>query len=150
MIDRTGAWPRRRVLAGMIGTTAVLGAPAILRAAPSGTPVKVAVSKGANRLIVMPTGYACAAQAPPVGAVANALHALTLLIARQLISELEGLDPGIEYYVVPPLCPLVGSPYDFSRSADHIERAIKSTEGWLVRNGLGQRKIPGEMRPHGH
>jgi NTE family protein len=116
----------------------------------SNTPVKVAVSKGANRLIVMPTGYACAAQAPPVGAVANALHALTLLIARQLISELEGLDPGIEYYVVPPLCPLVGSPYDFSRSADHIERAIKSTEGWLVRNGLGQRKIPGEMRPHGH
>ncbi|HMJ98948.1 MAG TPA: hypothetical protein VK552_06515, partial [Reyranella sp.] len=42
MIDRMGAWPRRRVLAGMIGTTAaVLGAPAILRAAPSGTPVKV-------------------------------------------------------------------------------------------------------------
>ncbi len=42
MIDRMGAWPRRRVLAGMVGATAaVLGAPAILRAAPSGTPVKV-------------------------------------------------------------------------------------------------------------
>jgi branched-chain amino acid transport system substrate-binding protein len=41
MIDRMGAWPRRRVLAGMIGATATLGAPAILRAAPSGTPVKV-------------------------------------------------------------------------------------------------------------
>ena len=42
MIDRTGAWPRRRILAGMIGTTAAaLGAPAILRAAPTGTPVKV-------------------------------------------------------------------------------------------------------------
>jgi NTE family protein len=116
----------------------------------SNTPVRVAVRKGAKRLIVMPTGYACASEAPPSGAVANALHALTLLIARQLISELEGLDPSIEYYVVPPLCPLVGSPYDFSRSADHIERAIKSTEAWLVRNGLGQRKIPGELRPHGH
>jgi NTE family protein len=116
----------------------------------SNTPVRVAVRKGATRLIVMPTGYACAAEAPPMGAVANVLHALTLLVARQLISELEGLDPGIEYYVVPPLCPLVGSPYDFSRSADHIERAIKSTETWLVRNGLGQRKIPGELRPHGH
>lgn len=116
----------------------------------SNTPVRVAVRKGAKRLIVMPTGYACASEAPPAGAVANALHALTLLIARQLISELEGLDPSIEYYVVPPLCPLVGSPYDFSRSADHIERAIKSTEAWLVRNGLGQRKIPGELRPHGH
>jgi NTE family protein len=116
----------------------------------SNTPVRVAVRKGAKRLIVMPTGYACASETPPAGAVANALHALTLLIARQLISELEGLDPSIEYYVVPPLCPLVGSPYDFSRSADYIERAIKSTEAWLVRNGLGQRKIPGELRPHGH
>jgi NTE family protein len=116
----------------------------------SNTPVRVAVGKGAKRLIVMPTGYACAAEAPPTGAVANALHALTLLIARQLISELEGLDPGIEYYVVPPLCPLVGSPYDFSRSADHIEQSIKSTEAWLLRNGLGQRKIPGALRPHGH
>ena len=116
----------------------------------SNTPVRVAVGKGAKRLIVMPTGYACAAEAPPTGAVANALHALTLLIARQLISELEGLDSSVEYYVVPPLCPLVGSPYDFSRSADHIERSIKSTEAWLVRNGLGQRKIPGALRPHGH
>jgi branched-chain amino acid transport system substrate-binding protein len=41
MIDRMGAWPRRRVLAGMVGATAALGAPSILRAAPSGTPVKV-------------------------------------------------------------------------------------------------------------
>ena len=38
-------------------------------------------------------GYACATHAPPAGAVANALHALTLLIARQLVSELEGLGP---------------------------------------------------------
>jgi len=114
------------------------------------TPISIAVRKGANRLIILPTGHACAAEAPPVGAVGNALHALTLLISRQLISELEGIDPGIEYYVVPPLCPLVGSPYDFSRTADHIERAIVSTEAWLMQNGLGQRNIPGEMRPHSH
>jgi branched-chain amino acid transport system substrate-binding protein len=41
MIDRMSAWPRRRVLAGMVGATAALGAPAILRAAPSGKPVRV-------------------------------------------------------------------------------------------------------------
>jgi len=41
MIDRMGTWRRRRVLAGMVGATAALGAPAILRAAPSGTPVRV-------------------------------------------------------------------------------------------------------------
>jgi NTE family protein len=116
----------------------------------SNTPIRVAVRKGANRLIILPTGHACAAQTPPVGAVANALHALTLLIARQLVSELENLDPGIEYFVVPPLCPLVGSPYDFSRTADHIARAIQTTDAWLAQNGLEQRGIPHEMRPHRH
>jgi NTE family protein len=116
----------------------------------SNTPIRIAVKQGARRLIILPTGHACAAQAPPVGAVANALHALTLLIARQLVSELESLDPAIEYYVVPPLCPLVGSPYDFSRTADHIERAIQSTDAWLALSGIEQRGIPDELRPHGH
>jgi len=116
----------------------------------SNTPIQVAVQKGAKRLIILPTGHACATQAPPVGAVANALHALTLLIARQLVSELESLDPDIEYFVVPPLCPLVGSPYDFSRTADHIARAIQTTDAWLAEHSLQQGKIPHEMRPHAH
>ena len=116
----------------------------------SNTPIRVAVRKGAKRLIILPTGHACASQAPPVGAVANVLHALTLLIARQLVSELESLDPEIEYFVVPPLCPLVGSPYDFSRTSDHIDRAIKTTDAWLAQNGLKQGRIPHEMRPHSH
>jgi NTE family protein len=116
----------------------------------SNTPVRVAVQKGARRLIVLPTGHACAAAAPPVGAVANALHALTLLISRQLVSELEGLGPGVEYFVVPPLCPLVGSPYDFTRTADHIARAIETTDAWLAQSSLQQSNIPDEMRPHSH
>ena len=116
----------------------------------SNTPIRVAVKKGAKRLIILPTGHACATQAPPVGAVANALHALTLLISRQLVSELEGLGPDIHYFVVPPLCPLVGSPYDFSRTADHIARAIQTTDAWLAQSGLEQGRIPEEMRPHSH
>jgi NTE family protein len=116
----------------------------------SNTPIRVAVAKGALRLIVLPTGHACANDAPPVGAVANALHALTLLIARQLVIELENLGPEIEYYVIPPLCPLVGSPYDFSRTADHIDRAVLSTDAWLAQNGLEKREIPHELRPHDH
>lgn len=117
----------------------------------SNTPVRVAVKMGAKRLIVLPTGHACALEAPPVGAVANALHALTLLIARQLVAELEGLAPDIEYFVVPPLCPLAGSPYDFSRTDDHIERAIRNTDAWLAQSGLEQQgRIPHEARPHSH
>jgi NTE family protein len=116
----------------------------------SNTPIQVAVKKGARRLIILPTGHACATQKPPVGAVANALHALTLLIARQLVSELESLGPEIEYFVVPPLCPLVGSPYDFSRTSDHIARAIETTDAWLAQHDLQQGRIPDEMRPHSH
>jgi branched-chain amino acid transport system substrate-binding protein len=41
MVDRVGAWRRRRVLAGMVGAAATLAAPAVLRAAPSGKPVRV-------------------------------------------------------------------------------------------------------------
>jgi NTE family protein len=114
------------------------------------TPIRVAVREGATRLIILPTGVACASKAPPAGAVANVLHALTLLIARQLVSELEGLDPAIEYYVVPPLCPLVGSPYDFSKSAEHIERAADNTDAWLSQEQPSLGRIPGELRPHSH
>jgi NTE family protein len=143
----------------IVASTAIPGAFAPIRykdfyladgAISSNTPARVAVAKGAQRLIILPTGYACATHAPPVGAVANALHALTLLIARQLVSELEGLDSSIEYFVVPPLCPLVGSPYDFSRTADHIERAVATTDAWLAQDGLQRTGIPEEMRPHSH
>lgn len=143
----------------IVASTAIPGAFSPIRyrnyyladgAISSNTPIQVAVKKGATRLIVLPTGHACANQAPPVGAVANALHALTLLIARQLVNELEALGPEIEYFVVPPLCPLVGSPYDFSRTADHIDRAILSTDAWLTQHGLQQGRIPHEMRLHSH
>jgi NTE family protein len=143
----------------IVASTAIPGAftPVLYRdhyladgAISSNTPVKVAVQKGARRLIVLPTGHACATDAPPVGAVANVLHALTLLISRQLVSELEDLGPDIEYFVVPPLCPLVGSPYDFTRTADHIARAIEATDAWIEQNGLQEGNIPHEMRPHDH
>ena len=84
--------------------------------------------------------------------MANALHALTLLIARQMISELESLSPKIDYFVLPPLCPLGGSPYDFSQTSQLIERATESTNAWLVGGGLGRPRIHTQlgMHKHGH
>jgi NTE family protein len=116
----------------------------------SDTPVSVAVARGARRLIVLPTGYACALDKPPVGAVANALHALTLLISRQLMSELRGLDHSIDYFVVPPLCPLIGSPYDFSQTSELIERATKSTDAWLTGGGLDHPGVYAQLSTHQH
>lgn len=116
----------------------------------SNTPVKVAVALGARRLIVLPTGFACALRAPPNGAVANALHALTLLIARQLVAELEFLDEAIDFAIVPTLCPHVGSAYDFSRSAELIASAAESTRQWIADGGLHRREIPNALRAHDH
>jgi len=116
----------------------------------SNTPVKVAVALGAQRLIILPTGYACALQLPPRGAVANALHALTLLIARQLLSELENLDRQIDYFIVPPLCPLTGSPYDFSQTGLLIARAVESTNAWLAGGGLERPKVHEQLGLHKH
>ena len=116
----------------------------------SNTPVKVAVALGAERLIILPTGYACARELPPKGAVANALHALTLLIARQLLSELESLDPRIDYFIVPPLCPLTGSPYDFSQTSLLIARAVASTNAWLTDGGLERPRVHAQLSLHKH
>ena len=120
-------------------------------AVSSNTPVSAAVAHGARRLIVLPTGYACALEKPPLGAVANALHALTLLIARQLTSELRELDgTDIEYFVVPPLCPLGGSPYDFSQTGVLIERAGKVTDAWIADGGLERANIHAQLSIHTH
>ena len=114
------------------------------------TPVSVAAARGARRLIVLPTGYACALETPPRGAIASALHALTLLVARQLLHELHRLGTDVEYFVVPPLCPLLGSPYDFSRTDELIARAAESTRAWLAGGGLTRREIPHQLHMHKH
>lgn len=116
----------------------------------SNTPVRIALREGATRLIILPTGYACANQSSPVGAVANAIHALTLLIARQLTEEIELIPSAVSYSVVPPLCPLLGSPYDFSRTEWHMERAYEITQQWILSGGLERGGIPDAMRPHRH
>ena len=114
----------------------------------SNTPVMNAVALGATRLVVLPTGFACALEAPPTTAISSAFHALNLLVARQLVRDLEQLSGQVEVATVPPLCPLAVSPYDFSRAHELIERAAQSTRRWLDSGGLTQQRIPGALRPH--
>jgi NTE family protein len=103
---------------------------------------------GATRLIVLPTGFACALETPPGGAIAAMLHAVTLVIARQLVEDLERYGGQVEIVTVPPLCPLAVSPYDFSRAAELIEGAAAQTRRWLGKDGLQKHRIPGALRPH--
>ena len=116
----------------------------------SNTPIQVAVDLGAERLIVLPTGFACALERPPHGALASALHAITLLIARQLAHELERVQKVIEVRIAPPLCPLNGSAYDFTQSGELIERAAEATERWIREGGLRVYHLPCGLSAHSH
>lgn len=117
-------------------------------AVASNTPIGAAVECGARRVIVLPTGFACALKEPPRGAIACALQAITLLTAHQLVAEIEQFRARVDIVTVPPLCPLAVSPYDFSRADELIGRAADQTRRWLEEGGLDKSRIPGALRAH--
>jgi NTE family protein len=114
------------------------------------TPVRLASELGATRIIILPTGYACALKQPPMRAIGKALHAITLMIAWQLIYDLERMPENIQVHLVPTLCPLAVSPVDFSRAKELIELAVQSTKKWIDEGGLTRRSLPQELAPHRH
>jgi NTE family protein len=114
------------------------------------TPVSTAVRMGATRIIVLPAGFACAERRPPRGAMEHAFNALSLLVARQLVHDLERWQDHAHIAVVPPLCPLDISPYDYSRCGELIDRAAAATVAWLRADGLSSRRVPGALEPHDH
>lgn len=119
-------------------------------AVAANTPVRLATELGASRIIILPTGYACALKEPPTSTIGRALHAITLMIAWQLIYELERMPENIQVHLVPTLCPLAVSPFDFSKSKELIERAAQSTQKWIEGGGLTRRSLPQELAPHRH
>jgi NTE family protein len=82
--------------------------------------------------------------------MAKVLHAFTLLIAGQLIRDFERLGDEIHVSVVPTLCPLDVSPYDFSASRRLMQRAAASTRRWIRHDGLSLRSLPQEHQAHRH
>jgi NTE family protein len=114
------------------------------------TPISTALRLGAHRVVVLPTGKSCALQAPPRGALGVALHALNLLIMRQLLNDIERFGNRAELIVLPPICPLPYSAYDFSHTEELIHRAEAHTRLWLKKNGLHGVGAPPELEPHGH
>jgi NTE family protein len=119
-------------------------------AVAANTPLRLAIELGASRIIVLPTGYACALTDPPKRAIARALHAITLMITWQLIYELERMPEGIQVHIVPTLCPLAVSPFDFTASQLLIEQAVHSSQKWIDEGGLERRARPRELAPHRH
>lgn len=116
----------------------------------SHTPLSAAVALGATRLVVLPTGYACALAAPPRSAVAMAMHALNILISRQVSDAVRRYRTEVEVVVVPPLCPLNASPVDFAGGGALIDRARRSTEAWLRDGESMSDGVPHQLPPHAH
>jgi NTE family protein len=113
------------------------------------TPILTAAELGATRIIVLQTGYACSLSGPPKGAVARGMHALTLLISKQMERDLRLLEGKVDVHVAPHLCPLDVSPFDFDHSEELIERSARLTRAWLEEGGLGRSDAPEALR-HDH
>lgn len=114
------------------------------------TPISVAINLGAQRIFVLPTGFACALQRPPQTAIGQVLHSLSLLVARQLVFDLQRYTLAAQFIVVPPLCPLDVSPYDYSACGSLIARAKENTKNWLAADGLMHIPIPMQLIEHQH
>lgn len=112
------------------------------------TPILTAAELGAERIIVLQTGYPCALKGPPGGAIARGLHALTLLISNQMERDLRLLAGKAHVFVAPHLCPLAVSPFDFSSSATLIERSAAAARAWIATGGLGRPADPSVFEHH--
>lgn len=114
------------------------------------TPVSTAIRLGASRLIVLPTGFTCAPSMPPTGALNIALHALNLIIARQLLQDLEAHKEQAEILVVPPLCPQKTHPLDFHSAGLLIDEGYVLTQQWLEQDGMKRCSSFECLMLHGH
>jgi NTE family protein len=112
--------------------------------------ISQAVARGADRIYVLPTGYACALPAPPRRPLGVAVQALTLLVQRRLISDVALYEDRVELVVLPPLCPLRIAAIDFRHAAELCRRAHDSSAAWLA-SGAADRPHPGRILGlHGH
>lgn len=96
-------------------------------------PVSVAVEAKADKIYVLPTGYACALDRAPDTALGVAVQALTLLVQQRLIADVGRYQGRVNITVLPPLCPLDVSPIDFSHTDELIDQAHESAGRWLDR-----------------
>ena len=107
------------------------------------TPISQAVAAGADRVVVLPAGVACALPHPPRSALAVAVHALTLLIEQRLMLDVAAYHDQVDLVVLPPLCPLTFAVVGLPTRRSLIDRAAPprlagstpATTGSLTPNG---------------
>jgi NTE family protein len=95
------------------------------------TAISQAVTLGADRVFVLPAGFACALKQPPKSPFASVMQALSFLTQQRLIRDVAAYAGQAELHVLPPLCPLGVSAADFGHARELIERARSATGRWL-------------------
>ena len=114
------------------------------------TPIADAIELGAERIYVLPTGNACDLGQPPRGALGMFLHAMSLLIMRRLLIEVELLSDRAELIVLPPPCPLSITPIDFSHAEELVVRGYADGSRHLDAYAKGQVPAALPMTMHDH
>jgi len=136
---------------GIFPTVVIDGRELVDGSVTNNTPISTALRLGADRIVVLPTGFACGLARAPTGAIAKALHSLNLLVARQLVKDIERYAPHVRLHIVPTLCPVEATSYDYTRCATLIERACDSTRRWIHEGGLRRAStVPHQLRQHVH
>jgi NTE family protein len=112
------------------------------------TPIGHAIELGAERVYVLPTGSACDLLEAPHGAVAMLLHAMSLLVMRRLLVEVEALRDRAELIILPPPCPLSVAPIDFSHAEELIRRGHEDSSKYLDAVEAGAAPVPLRTNMH--
>jgi NTE family protein len=113
-------------------------------------PIADAIELGAERVYVLPTGNTCDLPAAPHGALAMLVHAMSLLVMRRLLVEVEALRDRAELIVLPPPCPQPITAIDFSHAQELIQRGYESSRDYLDALADGREPVPPPMAPHEH
>lgn len=111
-------------------------------------PISTAVGLGADTIYVLPAGHACDLGKPPRGALNLALHAITLLVHRRLIEDIETYRDTVRLIVLPPPCPLDVGPGDFSQAERLMNRSLTDARRFLAEGG--EDRAPIRMTMHDH
>ncbi len=135
---------------GVYPSVVVAGRALIDGVVAAGTPIATAVRLGATRLTVLPCGFTCVQAGIPRHPIGRAMHAITLLGARQLRNDFTHYADRAQLCFIPPLCPLSNSSYDYSHGAELIGAARESTRRWLDGGGYERNEFPHELIAHSH
>ena len=92
----------------------------------------------------------CALNAVSKRAIGRAIHAITLLGARELRRDYEHYSGSVAMRFAPPVCPLSQPSYNYSNGAHLIARARSVTRAWIDAGGLDCGDFPNQLAMHAH